>query len=121
MPLSWFAREEAHEMKLIRRQAAGGQRGYQRAGARHWLDPKACGESGSHDPLAWIADAGRAGVRDQRHLFPALQPREDFFAAFGFVEFEMANQRFRDLEMLQQLACPARIFCCDDIAFTQSA
>jgi hypothetical protein len=48
-----------------------------------------------------------------------MQTVDDLFAAPRFVEFEIADQRFVNIEMLEQLPRPARIFSRDHVAFAQ--
>ena len=119
--LAGFVRQKTDEMKFVRRQSAGRQRGDQRAGAGHGFDAEAGGDGGFDHALAGIADARAAGVGDQRDLFAAPQSLDDFFAAFGFVELEIAEQRFGNFEVLEQLARAARVFRRDHVAFLEHA
>ena len=52
---------------------------------------------------------------------PRAEPFDDFLAAPGLVELEIAQQRFGDAEMLQQLAGVARVLGGDDVALAQHA
>src|SRR5207249_1337658 len=114
-------REETDVMKFLRGQSTARQGGNERARTRDNFYPKAFSESGAHDPMAGIADARNAGVRHQSDLFTAPESLEDFLGAPRFIELKIADERFGDPEMLQQLTGPARVFRSDDIAFPQGA
>ena len=46
---------------------------------------------------------------------------ENFFAALGFVELEVAQERFGNFEMPEQLPGVTRVFGRDDVALLQHA
>ena len=120
-PLAGFVRQKTDEMEFIRRQAARRERGYERARTRHGLDSKTGGDGGFDDALARIADAGTAGIRDQRDFLAAPETVNDFLAALGLVKLEITQKRSGDSEMLEQLPGAARVLGGDHVALAQDA
>src|ERR1035441_10012319 len=96
-------------MKLLRRQPARGEAGDERARTGHRFHAETGGDGGFHHALTGIADAGTAGVRDQRDLLAAPEPLDDLLAAPGLVELEIAQQRLADAEVLEQLPRMPRV------------
>ena len=108
-------------MEFLGRQPAGRQRRHQRARPRHRLDAQARRNRRLHHALARIADARAAGVGHQRDLLAAPQPLDDFLAPPGLVELEVAQQRFGDAEMLQQLPGAPRVLRRHHVALLERA
>ena len=76
-------REKADEMKFFGRQATCRKSGDECARAGHGFHAEAGGNGGFDDAFAGIADAGTAGVRDQRDFLAAPETFNDFLAALG--------------------------------------
>src|SRR5258706_15734405 len=112
-------RQESDEMEFIRRQAARREAGDERAWAGHGFDAETGGDGGFHHAFTRIADAGTAGVRDQRDLLPAPEPFDDLLAAFGLVELKIAQERLADAEMFQQLPGMPRVLGGNHVALAQ--
>src|ERR1035438_1402012 len=108
-PLAGFVRQETDEMKFSRRQTARREPGNKRARTSHGLHAKSGGYGGAHHAFAGVADAGTAGVRDQRNFLAASETFDDLFAAFGLIELEIAQKRFGDAKMFQQLPGMTRV------------
>src|SRR5208282_5361843 len=96
-------------MKFVRRQTARRERGDERARAGDGLDAQTGGDGGFDDAFARIADTGAARVGGQRDFFAAPEAFDDFLRAFGFVELEIAEERFGDSKVLEQLPGAARV------------
>ena len=120
-PLAGFVRQKTDEVEFVRRQATGGERRDQCARPRHRFDAEARRNRRLDYTFAGIADAGTAGIRDQRDFFAAPETFDDFLAASGFVELKIAEQRFGDAEMLQQSPGVARVLGGGDVALAQHA
>ena len=114
-------RQEADEVEFPRWQAAGGQRSNQRCRTGHRFDPQPGFERRSDHTFTRVANAGAAGISNQRDFFAGAQPGKDFLAPSGFIELKIADEGFGDFEMFEELACPACVFSRDQIAFLKSA
>ena len=114
-------REETDKVDFVGGQTAAGETGDESAGAGNGFDAATGGEGGADDSLAGIADAGCASIRNERNFLALLEAIDDFLAAFGFIEFEVAEERLFDFEMLEELAGVACVFGGDDIAFAKGA
>lgn len=108
-------------MDFVGGEAGGGEGGDEGAGAGDGFDFEAGLEGGADDALAGIADAGCAGVGDEGDFFAAGEALDDLFAALGFVEFEVAEERFFDFVGLEKIRGVAGIFGGDDVAFAEDA
>src|SRR2546427_11621157 len=97
-------RQETEEMEFMRLQTTGGQSGDERARPWHRLDPKARSNGCLHHSLTRITNAGCPRISHQCHLLAASQALEKFLTAFGFIEFEIAQQRLGNIKVFQQLA-----------------
>ena len=120
-PLAGFVRQETDEMKFSRRQTARREPGNKRARTSHGLHAKSGGYGGAHHAFAGVADAGTAGVRDQRNFLAASETFDDLFAAFGLIELEIAQERFGDAKMFQQLPGMTRVLGGNHVALAQDA
>ena len=119
--LGGFLREEPDEMDFVGRQTAGGESRHERTGARNGFNSMAGGECGADDSLAGIADAGSAGVGDERDFLALGEALDDVFAPFRFVEFKVTQERLFDFISLEQMRGVARILGGEYVAFTQNA
>ena len=120
-PLRRFRRKEAAEAERIRRQARGAQRAHRgrHPGNRHHRN--ACVNGRRHHSVAGIGDQRRPGIGDQRDVRPGFEFRDQLARASRFVVLVIADQRFRDIQVLQKFARLARVLASDAIALAQDA
>jgi hypothetical protein len=75
---------------------------------------------GTHDALAWVADAGAAGISNECNDFALSYQSHDLVARVVFGVFVDDEQRFiAHADVLQQLARMPRVFTADHIGFAQ--
>ncbi len=74
----------------------------------------------SHQTIAGVADQRNAGITDQRNLRALLHGQHQLGSASQLIVFVIADQRFLDAVMVQQLLRVAGIFAGDLIDFLQN-
>ena len=64
----------------------------------------------THQEKAGVADGGRAGVADERHLLARFETGSEGLGCLVLIELVVAHQRNADVVVLQQDATGARVF-----------
>ena len=80
-------------MDFVGRQTAGGESSDEGARSGNGFNAMAGGECGADDSLAGIADAGSAGVGDERDFLALGEALDDVFAPFRFGTFWLIRAR----------------------------
>lgn len=119
--LARFVGEIADEVEFGGRQTAGGKSRDQGTRARDGLDAETGGARGAHDTFARVANAGAAGIGNERDALALAQAFEDFTGSARFVEAEVTQERFVKLEMLEQSGGVAGVFGGDDVTLFEGA
>src|SRR5581483_935 len=97
------------------------ERGLDRGRARQHRHRHPGCEGRCHEARAGVADRRQAGVRDERHSRPGLQPGQHLRRALRLVVLVIARQRRRNPVPLQEDARPPRVLAEDEVGLAELA
>ena len=113
--------KEADEKKFFVGQAAGGERGEKRGRSWNGYNRNVMAQAKRDEAMAWIGNERHAGVADERDLRALFERDEKFGRAGQFVVLVVADERFPNFVVVEQLLCVARVFAGDLVDFFEDS
>jgi hypothetical protein len=113
--LSWFGREEAAEDEGVRREAGGAEGGEDGGWAGKGDDGDAFGGGGGDEAKSRVRDERGTSIADERNAFAGAKGVQEFVAAFAFVVFVIADERFGDAVVIEKFSTVAGVLAGDTV------
>ena len=107
---AFFLWQESFETETITGQTAGDEGRHKGCGAGQTLHFDSTRHGRTDQEEAGVADGGRAGVADERHLLARFETGSEGLGCLVLIELVVAHQRNADVVVLQQNTTGARVF-----------
>ena len=95
--------QETEENKSIGGKTAGGKSCDQSTRAWDRFHPETRRKSGSNHSFPWVTNPRGASISDEGDCFPPPKPIDDLLTTLRLIEAKVANHRFLNLKMAQEL------------------